>query len=430
MPEAAGRLPAAGGTQRFAAKQEAILAAAARRFNDQGLKGATLAEIAADVALSTTSLTYYYRRKEDLAVACLLRAVACHQAVAEQAWAAGGGPAERVRAFMHGEAALKTGQDEGRLPTLIEFNDIRAVPEGQSAQVFGAYTGLFRAVRRLLQADGAAPTDGAAPVARTALPPPAARAACNARAHLLLSTAHGLRHWLNRHDPDEHPRVADRAADLVLHGLGGAGGTWPGPALRHLPQPAPAATAAEAFLRAATELVNEQGYRGASVTRIAARLQLTKGAFYHHHDTKQDVVSACFDRSHDRVRQVLRAATHAYPLGWHRLCAAGATLVQLQLAEQGALLRDSAVAALPEAGARTRVRRQAQRLTERLVGLLVDGMADGSVRPLDPSLAARWLSTSINAAAELPRWVPDIDAEQAVAVYARPALMGLLVHGA
>jgi hypothetical protein len=36
-----------------------------------------------------------------------------------------------------------------------------------------------------------------------------------------------------------------------------------------------------AYLRAATRLVNEYGYRGASVDRIAAELRLTKGSFYH-----------------------------------------------------------------------------------------------------------------------------------------------------
>jgi AcrR family transcriptional regulator len=60
-------------THRFMAKREAILDAAARQFNKYGLKGATLADVAGSVDLLTNSVTYYYRRKEDLVAACLLR---------------------------------------------------------------------------------------------------------------------------------------------------------------------------------------------------------------------------------------------------------------------------------------------------------------------------------------------------------------------
>ena len=41
----------------------------------------------------------------------------------------------------------------------------------------------------------------------------------------------------------------------------------------------------EAFLRAATQLINAHGYSGASVERISAELNVTKGAFYHHNKT-------------------------------------------------------------------------------------------------------------------------------------------------
>jgi hypothetical protein len=36
------------------------------------------------------------------------------------------------------------------------------------------------------------------------------------------------------------------------------------------------------------------------------------------------------------------------------------------------------------------------------------------------------LSSAINAAAELQRWVPGISPDNATAVYTRPALLGLL----
>ena len=58
------------GTKRFRAKRDAILAAAAEAINEQSAKGMTFADVARRVGLNTTSVTYYFKRKEDLAAAC------------------------------------------------------------------------------------------------------------------------------------------------------------------------------------------------------------------------------------------------------------------------------------------------------------------------------------------------------------------------
>ena len=58
-----------GATKRFRAKRDAILAAAAQAINEQSAKGMTFADVARRVGLNTTSVTYYFKRKEDLAAA-------------------------------------------------------------------------------------------------------------------------------------------------------------------------------------------------------------------------------------------------------------------------------------------------------------------------------------------------------------------------
>jgi hypothetical protein len=45
------------------------------------------------------------------------------------------------------------------------------------------------------------------------------------------------------------------------------------------------------------------------------------------------------------------------------------------------------------------VLRSLQRLNERFAGLLVDGLVDGSIRPLHPTIAAQLLAANLNAAA-------------------------------
>ena len=405
---------AAAATPRFQEKREAILSAAALLFNEHGLKGATLADIAGSVGLVTNSVTYYYRKKEDLAKACLLRSIAAFDAVAGAAAATHADVPERVRAFFRGHAQLLADIDEGRHAPLIAFNDIRALPEPQVGEVFEAYTAMFRRVRTLLK--------GAQTVHL-------GRDDLNARAHMVLSIANWMGPWIDRVEPAEYPRIADRVSDIVLHGIAGAGSAWSPPAADWHPAPSADSTS-EAFLRAATVLVNEQGYRGASVDRISARLNVTKGSFYHHHENKLDLISACFERTFAVMRQALIRAETSPGSGWSRACAAACALVRFQLSAEGPLLRATATSALPDTAQRERVRATLRRLTERMSSVVVDGMVDGSVRPLDPAIAAQTTVTAINAAAELRRWVPGVTAERVADLYVRAAFEGVLCAGA
>ena len=123
---------------------------------------------------------------------------------------------------------------------------------------------------------------------------------------------------------------------------------------------------ADAFLHAATFLVSKQGYRGASIDKISARLNLTKGSFYHHNDNKQDLISACFERTFSVMRQALSLSETVAGSGWNRTSAAARSLVRYPLSDDDPLLRSSAPSALPDPMHRDRVRKTMARLAERL----------------------------------------------------------------
>jgi AcrR family transcriptional regulator len=401
-------------TQRFLRKREAVLEAAARVFNEHGVKGATLAEVGRELGLATNSVTYYYKRKEDLASACFLRAI---EVQTEVAHAAAAHPAlrERVAAFVRGSYAIEQAIVLGERPVLVTYNEIRALPPSHATAVFDAYGAMFRGVRRLLEGS----VEGTA------------RGLLNARAHLLLSMANS-RSLARRVDPGDITLMAERVCDIVLDGIAGARATWVDDAELGELEAAAGALAASAepagpeqdFLRVATQLINEQGFRGASVERISARLNLTKGSFYHHHDNKEDLIGACFERSQAKLRETIAASRAAGGSGWARLARTARRLVRYQLSAQGPLLRMTAVSALPPER-RIRVLQTQDRLNEQLRSFVVDGMIDGSIRPVDPAVAAHLVGSMINAAATLPRWAAGLSPGQADRAFARPLLLGI-----
>ena len=398
-------------TLKYAQKSEALLAAAALLFNQRGVKGATLSDVAAHVGLVKNSVTYYYRKKEDLASACFLRAIEDHHRFIDRA-AERATVAERVSELFRQLSVRLAAIEEGTQPALMLFYDMRALPQPQIDQVFAAYTDMFRRVRDLLRGPETAALS---------------RQEQNARGHILLSTLNNLRAWLQRHEPHEYGRIAERAADIVLRGMAGPASAWHDRgAEQQWVLGSETDMAPGSFLRSATELINEQGYRGASVTRISERLHLTKGAFYARHEAKDDLVTQCFDRSFEIMRQALTLSQSVPGTGWDQLCTVTRGLVRLQLSDAGPLLRLTAISALPDPVQRARIRETTGRLTERLASLVVEGVMQGSVRPLDASLAAQIALCGINAAVELSRWSAHASADSAAALYAKPLLLGLL----
>ncbi|MEO7855299.1 MAG: TetR family transcriptional regulator [Rubrivivax sp.] len=412
LGEAAQRVPAAS-TPRFQIKREAILAAAAQEFNQHGIRGATLAGVASRVGLLKASLNYYYRRKEDLAAECMLQAIAAVHDIAATAREQQRDAEGRVRAFLAGKAALHAEVTESRRGPLVSFDEVRALTAPQGDRVAEAYAQLFRAVREFFPRSLGFSRDQR-----------------NARTHLLLALANAMPGWLNRYEAADYPAAADALTDMLVGGL--LQPQWHDAAL---PQPRLAAapdagadTVNGAFLRAATMLINEQGFRGASVERISATLNLTKGAFYHHHDSKDDLVAQCFARSFEVIRDTQLRAMALTDSGVQRLLASSFALVCFQLSEQGPLLRSSARSVLAESPRRDTMQRGSQ-LTQRFALFIVDGMAEGALRTVDATLAAQQVAAMINAASSLRWWVSGIRQDDVVRLFARPLFTGLLSPG-
>jgi len=416
------RDPVPGPTQtaRYERKREAILEAAAGLFNERGLAGTTVADVAKAVGLTTTSVTYYYRKKEDLAAACLMRAIGALDDILAQAEgdAPQGRPAATLTEFARLYFSHLADTAGGRAPQVINFWDLRGMTGPQAEAPMQAFVALFRRLRRLFQTGS----------------PVFSRNEQNARAHLVFASVIVAKTWVLRYEVEDYPRAAQRFADILIGGLASPGARWSPPAIAlpgSTPQrarPDAPEVSRDAFLQAATALINEHGYSGASVDRISARLNVTKGSFYHHNATKDDLVEDCFERTFEILRQAHRAVqalgAQGGGDGWTKACAMACALVRHQLSERGPLLRYSALAAAP-ASRRANLWAAYERLTERTAGLISDGVADGSIRPVDAIVAAEILMGLVNAAAELQKWSPAATEANSAELFVKPLFFGV-----
>jgi AcrR family transcriptional regulator len=394
-----------GGTKRFRAKRDAILAAAADAINEQSAKGMTFADVARRVGLNTTSVTYYFRRKEDLASACFDYTLEQLQAMRDEAMAEAT-PEARITRYVAINMARLARIARGEETAFATLSDLRAMEEPLRGRLLTGWQRLFRSTRTLW----------GEPRSR------AEKDLNSARTHVLLENTFWLSAWITRYELDEYPRVEARLVDVFRGGIAAPGATW-APALLDLThderEPGRAA-----FLTAATALINELGYRGASVQKIAGELNVTKGSFYHHLDAKDELVTECYRRSFDTIAS---AQAEAHVVGgsqWAMLQNVVATLLDLQFSVHGPLLRTTALYGLPPRERVIMIDRS-NRIARRFAGMISDGIAEGSLRAVDPLVASQMLMSLQNAAFDMRKWASTMPRDRAVAMYASTLAFGL-----
>jgi AcrR family transcriptional regulator len=393
-------------TRRYEAKRNAIVRSAVEEVNRNGVRGMTLGDVAARLDLVPTGVIYYFRNKEELAAAVFLTGLQGYEELI--AASAGGATVEaRLGAFIHAYFAHARQVDLGEADPFPVFNDVRAL---NCEPVNTAYVEMFRRFRGLLAAPKVLP-----------------RQHRNARAHLLLSQVFWIPAWLHQVEAADYSRTAERMVAILTRGLIGQRAAWPRARALLLgsPDDASATASSELFLRAATGLINDEGYHGASVERISSKLNVSKGAFYHHNETKDELVVACFQRTFDMMWRAIHAAERAGGSGLEVLVSTVVALIEHQTSGGAPLLRTSALTTVPES-IRTGLMERFDRISYRFASILCDGMADGSVAAVDVNVASQMITAAINAAAELHYFTPGLEPATVVQHYVRPLFEGLV----
>lgn len=399
----------ARGSLRFERKRELILDAATELINERGVKGMTFLEVAQSVNLNTTSVTYYFRLKEQLAAAVFEHTLTRLEAMVNEAGRESN-PRRRVARFLQLQFDLRAQALLGHERALAILSDMRALDQPARIPLEKHYQAIFRGIRSFFGPPG----------------DDARKALLTARAHMLTEVVFWLPVWLDHYAIGDFDRVRGRLFGLLSHGIAPPTSAW-APTLRadlDEPEDLTIDPGRAAFLRAATRLINERGYRGASVDRIVAELKVTKGSFYHHLDAKDDLVIECFRRSYGRMSCAQRLADESGGDCWQRLSSTFATLLNLQFAGDWPLLRTSALQALP-ASLRRDVVERSNRMALRFAGTLVDGISEGSIRPVDPTIASQIIMSTINTACDIRGWAAKLSRDVAIELYASTLAHGL-----
>src|SRR3954447_24925697 len=186
-------------TDRFERKREAILDAATVLLNTRGVKGLTLGVAAAAVDLSTTSVTYYFKRKDDLAAACMLRGIAALMEIVQAALAE-----QTPQAQLHQLLTLYLDRVRlgaiGQAPPLPNLSDLRALSMPQRGEVASAYMKVFRRLRQMFEAPELSWLSRGRRTARTLM---------------IFEQLFWANAWLPKYDAEDYGRILERMYDIL-----------------------------------------------------------------------------------------------------------------------------------------------------------------------------------------------------------------------
>lgn len=406
----AGPLNDAVETGRFREKRNNILDAATVLVNKHGINGMTIVDVAKMVNLNTTSITYYFKKKEDLANAVLERSLGHFKEMVDEAGREAT-PRDRIKKFIENNIDRLAMIDRGEAPPYAYLSDVRAISEPYRTALSAQYVTAFQALR-----DYFGPINSERD-----------KAIANARTHVFLENMFWLPAWIKRYAIQDYDRLKIRLFEIFDKGIAPQGSSFSPSLNLNIQHPMPEdnySDMAKKFLRAATTLINERGFRGASVKRITEHLSVTKGSFYHHLDAKNDLVLDCFQYSYNRVSSIQKNSLSLEGNQWQQLCVIFCSLLDIQLLGEFPFLRTTALQALPSE-IRPRVIDRSNRIARRFAGILIDGISENTVRTVDPLIASQCIMAMLNSAYELRGWASNLEPDEAIYLYGSTIAFGL-----
>ncbi len=388
------------------AKRTAILSQAARLFNSKGSRATTLRDISETLGLTKTSLYYYVKTKEELIYQCYIATLEHHLAGMDDIETRYSAPLDRARAFFLQQFETWLAARQNRGPHFAAPLEIASLPEPQRREVEARYITMFRRLRGYLR-DGIA--DGSVRQCET-----------TSATRAIIGSLDWIFTWLHSHPQDQVGSIALRAWDIVEHGFhNGAGEYVPAPLRPDPPRDGYVhgfdregqnRLKQQAFYKAGTWFFNKQGFNGTSLDEIAEHLNVSKGAFYYYIKNKEDLLFNCYVYSLDITEGIYRQAAGLEGSGLHKLDQICRRVFFAQNSDQGPLIRYNTITALP-LPRRKLILERTDTSNQRFGDVIRAGVADGSIREIEPFIAQHLIAGAVNAAMDIKLWrrVDDLD---------------------
>lgn len=182
----------------------------------------------------------------------------------------------------------------------------------------------------------------------------------------------------------------------------------------------------EAVLRTAAQLFNEKGFHATSLDEVAERLHVTKPTLYYYVKNKDEILFECVRSGLEMVTQALAEVEASGGSALDKLLMCMRAYARVVTMDFGMCVIRVGEDPLPPAS-----RRKLRRLKAEIDGvfrrLVEQGIAEGSIAPCDPKLAAFTLAGAIS---WIGRWYrPDgALSAQAVTEQCIAVLMQGLLH--
>jgi AcrR family transcriptional regulator len=155
-----------------------------------------------------------------------------------------------------------------------------------------------------------------------------------------------------------------------------------------------------AILRTAAQLFAANGYESTSLDKIAEVLGMHKATLYHYVDNKESILYQCLIKSFGDLDAVMKQMEDRTIPALDRLRMFARSLALAQNNDYGRCL--VLVGSRPlDMAPGGEIRKFQRRLDATVRALVVEGIADGSVKPCHPGLVSAMLFGSLN---WVPRW--------------------------
>jgi len=379
-------------------KCKAILSEAARLFNVHGARATRLSDVAESLNLNKASLYYYIKSKDDLIYQTYQASCDALDVMLEKADTRGQTGADKLAAFVRAYFDAWQAIMLGERPHFAMLTEIRALKGDHRKKIAHRYSALYKRIKSFIQVGM---EDG------SLRPGQETDAALAVFGLVQLSVL-----WLAGVGPGGTDRAAEQIIDIVLHGIAANrsqdlhGLSCKVEGNGDLPLERAANSRQAAFCQVGSAFFNRKGFKGTSLDDIAEELEVTKGAFYYNVKDKDDLLRQCFERSLGLIAAIQAEADERGGSGMNELQRCISQLCAVQAGAAGPLIRFNLIPSL-SAGHKKDILAGIKTVSDRFGTMIAEGIADGSIREVDPFIAEQVLISAIDLSAELP-WMREI----------------------